>query len=65
MTKRIVQKHHITYNPPKTVIIYKGEHKILSMMEWYERKTVSKGFIEALKLWIKENESRSVDLGEK
>ena len=59
---RAVQKHHISYDPPETVTVFQGEHYILSLIDRYERKSVSKGFIEALKKWIKENEKRAIDL---
>jgi len=62
---RTVQKHHISYDPEVTVTIFQGEHYILSLLDRYERKTVSRGFIEALKLWIRQNESRAVDLDER
>ena len=64
---RAIQTHHISYDPPKTVVVYKGEHKILSLMQWYERKSVSKGFIASLKHFIREHEAVAVELrkGEK
>jgi len=50
------------YKPEVKVTVFKGEHKILSELNWYCRKSVSKGLITALKQWIKENEARAVDL---
>ena len=48
----VIQRHHITYNPVRTVLIYKGEHYILTQLQW--RRYVSKGFIAALKQFIKD-----------
>ena len=59
---RTIQKHHISYDPPETVTVFQGEHYILSLIDRYERKSVSKGFIKALKIWIKQNEKRAIDL---
>lgn len=59
--KYVLQKHHIKYEPEITVVVTKGEHKILSLMQWYCRKKVSKGFIQALKYFIRENEARARD----
>lgn len=58
-TPRIVN-HHITYDPEWVVTIYDGEHMVLTRLQW--RKRVSKGFITALKHWIKQNEGKSVTL---
>jgi len=41
------------------VRIYKGEHSILSKLDWYTRKTVSAGFIKALKVFLALNEDRA------
>jgi hypothetical protein len=60
--KVVIQKHHVTYSPEVTVIIFRGEHEVLSKMQWYCRKKVSKGFIEALKDFIKKNEAKAVEL---
>jgi hypothetical protein len=57
-----VQTHHISYSPEIMVKVFRGEHGILSRMQWYCRKKVSKGFIEALKRFIKERESEAVEL---
>ncbi len=45
-----------------TTKIFKGEHKILSMISWFERESVSKGFIKCLKYWIILNEDRAEEL---
>lgn len=62
MKERVIQEHHISYDPVVTVNVYKGEHQILSKIAWYERKSVSKGFITALKVWIALNEGRAQEL---
>jgi hypothetical protein len=58
----IVQTHHISHDPEITVRVSKGEHRILSLMEWYTRKTVSKGFIKALRAYLALNEDRAVEI---
>jgi len=63
--KKVIQEHHISYNPPLTVRVTKGEHQILTLIDRYERKTVSRGFIEALKRWIKDNECRAVNINDR
>ena len=50
--KPIIQEHHITYEPERTVLIYKGEHYILTLLQW--RRYISKGFIRALEQFIKD-----------
>ncbi len=59
--KVVVQEHHITYNPEWTVMIYKGEHFLLTRMQW--RKRFSKGFMIALKDFIRTHEPTAFDLG--
>jgi len=58
----IVQEHHLSYDPPRVVYIRKGEHKILTLMQWYLKSSVSKGFLTALRRFIKENAGRAEDL---
>lgn len=62
MSRRAVQGHHISYNPEVKVAVFQGEHEILTKIRWYEKNSVSKGFITALKTWISENEDRAIDL---
>jgi hypothetical protein len=57
-----VQKHHITYEPEWTVLIYKGEHYILTQLQW--RKRFSKGFFVALKEFIRVHEAEAYELTE-
>lgn len=46
----VFQTHHISYEPPITVRITKGEHQILFLLGRHRYVTV--GFIAALKAWI-------------
>jgi hypothetical protein len=62
MAKRIIQEHHISYDPSFSVLVYKGEHHILSKMQWFCRKKVSRGFITALKVFIAEHEHTAKQL---
>lgn len=62
MCGRVIQEHHISYNPEVKVTVFKGEHKILTELSWYCKKSLSRGFITALKQWIRQNEGRAVDL---
>ncbi|MBU1067021.1 hypothetical protein KKE60_04510 [Patescibacteria group bacterium] len=65
---RVAQQHHIQYesegHPQHDVVvtIFKGEHLILTRMQWYCKKTISKGFVKALKVWIALNEDKAVDI---
>lgn len=56
----IVQNHHISYNPEVVVPVWKGEHYILNML--LRRQRVSKGFIQHLKIWLAEWESKAEEL---
>jgi hypothetical protein len=56
----IVQPHHITYDPPWVVDVYKGEHWILTQLQW--RKRFSKGFITALEEFIRQNKEKAYEL---
>lgn len=58
--KTVIQTHHITYDPPRTVTIYKGEHMLLTRLQW--RKRISTGFIEALEQWISDNKGAAIPL---
>ena len=59
--KTVVQSHHISYNPEVQVMVYKGEHMILTRLQWAKRAP-SIGFIKALKVWIALNEPGAVEL---
>lgn len=58
--KPVVQKHHISYVPERVVYIYKGEHFILTQLQW--RKYISQGLIESLKQFIQDYEHLAMPL---
>ena len=58
--KKSVQSHHISYDPEEKVVMYKGEHWIMTQMN--RRKLVSRGFIISLKVWIALHEDLAVHL---
>jgi len=58
--KPVIQEHHITYEPEKTVFIYKGEHYILTLLQW--RRYISKGMIQALQQFVKDYKHLAVPL---
>jgi len=60
--KLVIQVHHISYNPEVTVILWKGEHYILTLMG--RRKHISRGFLDALTVYIKENSDKAMELKE-
>ena len=66
--KRVIQVHHCIYptndHPEQEcrVRIRKCEHLLLTRLQWYCRKTVSVGFVKAIKIWLAINEDRGVDL---
>ena len=61
--KSAIQEHHISYNLEETVIVYTGEHSVLTRLQWYcSKRRPSKGFVKALKKWLKQHEHRAVEL---
>ena len=50
--KPVIQEHHITYAPERTVLVYKSEHYILTQLQW--RRYISKGLIVALQQFVKD-----------
>jgi hypothetical protein len=64
--KQVFNRHHIVYPSGEhteqeyVVEVRKCEHLLLTRLNWYCRKTVSRGFIRALKIWIAMNEWRAV-----
>ena len=56
----VVQKHHISYDPEVTVLLYKGEHWIMTQLQ--RRKKISKGFVQALKVWLALHESKATEV---
>ena len=59
---RAKQRHHVSYEPEVTVKIFAGEHQIVTLMERYSKRTVSKGFIRCLKVFIALNEDGAMEL---
>jgi hypothetical protein len=60
MSKRVTQRHHISYQPEWIVPIYKGEHWCLTQMQ--RRVNVSVGFLTSLKVFIAQHEHTAHDL---
>ena len=64
----VIQTHHLEYQRKdevsekegKTVRLYKGEHWAITQMQ--RRKRISKGFLKALRHWIREVEENAIDL---
>lgn len=65
---RVLQFHHLVYpsrdHPEQewTEKIYKSEHLLATRMNWYCKKSVSRGFIRWLRFFILKNEDRAIDL---
>lgn len=63
---RATQEHHITYAsegvPDKVVYVYKGEHGVLTRIQWWCKGVSSKGFLESLQHYIDENNNEAVIL---
>lgn len=61
--KTVIQNHHIIYFPIEwKVPVYKGEHQLLTYMNW--RKRTSIGFLIALQDYINMQKTNAVNLGE-
>ena len=55
MVKKIIQKHHVEYEGRGEDIIIplrKGEHRIMTLIQQYCRKTVSQQFVDNLEYQI-------------
>ena len=61
---RVTQRHHVSYDPEWIVRIFKGEHELIGKMYLYSRKTVSKGFLTCLEVFIAKNRNRATELEE-
>lgn len=48
--KKVVQEHHISYDPEIKQRMYQGEHWLMTNLN--RRKFISKGFIRTLKVFI-------------
>ena len=59
---RVIQEHHITYNPEWKVKVFKGEHWILTQMSRFTKKDVSVGFLIALNHFLQTNKARAKEL---
>lgn len=61
--KSVIQVHHISYQPPWTVTVYKKEHMVLDGLMGMNRwRDVSQGFLTALKVFIAKREGTAVNL---
>jgi len=58
---QVIQVHHITYEPPRTVLVRQTEHYILSVMQ--RMKVPTKGFLSALRQYIRDNKDKAVSGG--
>lgn len=58
--RTVIQDHHVSYDPEWIETVWRGEHFILSQIQW--RKRYSKGFINSLKEFIRVNESLAFEL---
>ena len=58
--KTVIQRHHLSYDPEVTVILYKGEHMILTWLN--RRKRISQGIIVALDTWLAQHRYNAVKL---
>ena len=59
---RVIHNHHISYQPEVIVKCFAGEHRVISLMQIYGKKTVSKGFLRCLRRFIKEHKDKAVKL---
>lgn len=69
MMAKVIQEHHIQYAHPDhksmkdiVVPVFKGEHLILNKIQMFTKKEVSQGFLQALKVFIAQNEYQAIDL---
>ena len=60
ISRPVIQDHHVSYDPEWIETVWRGEHFILSQIQW--RKRYSKGFINSLKEFIRVNESSAFEL---
>jgi hypothetical protein len=58
----VIQEHHISYDPEVVVKLRKCEHLVLTRMQWYCKKQVSRGFITALRVFVALNEDRAEEV---
>ncbi len=51
--KKIIQRHHVSYEPEVTTTVFKGEHWVLCQLA--RRKHLSKGFLKCLEQYVKDH----------
>lgn len=51
--------HHLNYQPPITIKIFRKEHFLVSRLSWF-KPPISKGFIKCLRKWIDENKGQAI-----
>jgi hypothetical protein len=61
-TGPVIQAHHISYDPEVVVKLRKCEHLVLTRLQWYCKKQVSRGLITALKVFIALNEDKAKEV---
>lgn len=61
-SKAVIQTHHISYDPEVTVRLRKCEHLLLTRLQWYCKKQVSRGFLTALKVFIALSEDKAKEV---
>ena len=58
--KKIIQKHHISYDPEIAVYMSRGEHWLMTQLNRY--KHISTGFVIALRVWLALNEHNAKEI---
>jgi len=61
-TKNVVQCHHVSYDPEVIVRVRKCEHLLLTRLQWYCKRQVSKGFLTALEVFVALNRDRAKEV---
>ena len=65
---KTIQAHHFIYPSPDhpeqehKESVFKGEHHVITRLQWYTRKEVSLGLINWLKFFVVLNEGRAIDI---
>lgn len=59
--KQVIQKHHLSYNPEITVMLYKGEHWAITILN-RRKKNMSKGFLRCLQEYIDSHRDEAIEL---
>jgi len=58
--RKVIQEHHICYEPEIKQPMHKGEHYVMTLLN--RRKNISLGFIISLKVWIALNEHNAKEV---